>query len=93
MSTSIILLDQNFNANNVAIMVFEPSVSINDPPPPPQLGGDRRHGPKKLIKKNKNQFEKLFIDLNTSLCIYPSKGRRWQLKKVFGIPLVMQNPF
>ena len=26
MSTSIILLDQNFNANNVDIMVFEPSV-------------------------------------------------------------------
>ena len=27
MSTSIILLDQNFNANYVDIMVFEPSVS------------------------------------------------------------------
>ena len=26
MSTSIILLDQNFNANDVDIMVFEPSV-------------------------------------------------------------------
>ena len=26
MSTSIILLDQNFNANDVNILVFEPSV-------------------------------------------------------------------
>ena len=26
MSTSIIILDQNFNANSVDIMVFEPSV-------------------------------------------------------------------
>ena len=37
MSTSIILLDQNFNAN-VNIMVFEPSVVS----PPPQLGGGKR---------------------------------------------------
>ena len=35
-STSIILLDQNLNANDVDIMVFEPSVLS---PPPPQLGG------------------------------------------------------
>ena len=31
-STSIIILDQNFNANYVDIMVFEPSVLF--PPPP-----------------------------------------------------------
>ena len=35
MSTSIILLDQNFSANDVDIMVFEPSVLL----PPPQFGG------------------------------------------------------
>ena len=29
MSTSIILLDQNFNANYVDIIVFEPSVLLN----------------------------------------------------------------
>ena len=34
MSTSISLLDQNFNANDVDIMVFEPSVLS-----PPQFGG------------------------------------------------------
>ena len=37
MSTTIITLDQNFNANYVDIMVFEPSVLF--PPPPPQFGG------------------------------------------------------
>ena len=36
MSTSILLLDQNFNANNVDIMVFEPSVL---PPPLAVVGG------------------------------------------------------
>ena len=35
MSTSIIILDQNFNANDVDIMVFEPSVLF----PPAQFGG------------------------------------------------------
>ena len=34
MSTSNILLDQNFNANDVDITAFEPSLS-----PPPQFGG------------------------------------------------------
>ena len=37
MSTSIILLDQNFNANYVEIMVFEPSFLF--PPHQPQFGG------------------------------------------------------
>ena len=37
MSTSIILLNQNFNANDVDIMVFEPSVLL---PPPPQFGAE-----------------------------------------------------
>ena len=32
-STSIILLDQNFKAHDVDIMVFEPSVLLNPPPP------------------------------------------------------------
>ena len=36
MSTSISLLDQNFNANDVDIMVFEPCVFIS---PLPQFGG------------------------------------------------------
>ena len=36
MSTSIIILDQNFIANYVDIMVFEPSV-LFPPPPPPQF--------------------------------------------------------
>ena len=36
MSTSIILLDQNTNVNNVDIMVFEPSLLI---PPCRSLGG------------------------------------------------------
>ena len=31
MSTSIILLDQNFSANDVDIMVFEPSVLFPSP--------------------------------------------------------------
>ena len=35
MSTSIILLHQNFNANDVDIMVFEPSVLF----PPAAVGG------------------------------------------------------
>ena len=35
MSTSNILLGQNFNANDVDIMVFEPSVLLPQPPPPP----------------------------------------------------------
>ena len=35
MSTSIILSDQNSSANDVDIMVFEPSVLF----PPPQFGG------------------------------------------------------
>ena len=35
MSKSIILLDQNFNANSVDIMVFEPSVLF----PPAEVGG------------------------------------------------------
>ena len=35
MSTSNILLDQNFNANGVDIMEFDPSVLF----PPPQFGG------------------------------------------------------
>ena len=42
MSTSIILLDQNFNANDIDIMVFEPSVLFSLSP---GLGGDRWHGP------------------------------------------------
>ena len=37
MSTSIILLDQNFNANDVDIMAFEPSVL--SPPPAAVWGG------------------------------------------------------
>ena len=37
MSTSIILLDQSFNANDVDIMVFEPSVLF--PSAPPQFVG------------------------------------------------------
>ena len=37
MSTSIILLDQNSYANNVDVMVFEPSVLST--PTPPQFGG------------------------------------------------------
>ena len=37
MSASIILLDQNFNANYVDIMVFEPSVLF--PPPPAAVWG------------------------------------------------------
>ena len=37
MSTSIIILDQNFNANYVDIMVFEPSVLF--PPPAAVWGG------------------------------------------------------
>ena len=48
MSTSINLLDQNFNANDVDIMVFEPSVLF----PPPQLGGDRWHGPTFFMLNN-----------------------------------------
>ena len=40
MSTSIIILDQNFNANYVDIMVFEPSVLF---PSPPQFGGGIEH--------------------------------------------------
>ena len=43
MSTSIILLDQNFNANDVDLMVFEPSVL--SPPPQFGVGGNRWHGP------------------------------------------------
>ena len=39
MSTSIIILDQNFNANYVDIMVFEPSVLFTPPPPRRSLGG------------------------------------------------------
>ena len=35
MSTSIILLDQNFSANYVDIMVFEYSVLFAPPLPPP----------------------------------------------------------
>ena len=41
MSTSIILLDQNSNANDADIMVFEPSLIF----PLPQFGGNRLHGP------------------------------------------------
>ena len=37
MSTSIIILDQNFNANYVDIMVFKPSVLL--PPPRRSWGG------------------------------------------------------
>ena len=36
MSTLIILLDQNFNANYIEMIVFEPSVLFH---PPPQFGG------------------------------------------------------
>ena len=46
MSTSNILLDQNFNANDVDIMVFEPSVLFpHTPSPSRSLGGSRRYGP------------------------------------------------
>ena len=38
MSTSIILLDQNFSANDVDIMVFEPSVLF--PPSPAAVWGE-----------------------------------------------------
>ena len=52
MSTSIILLDQNFNANDIDIMVFE---SVLSPPPrPPQVGGNRCHGPT-TVEKEKNR--------------------------------------
>ena len=39
MSTSIILLDQNFNANYVDIMVFEPFCLISVLFPPAAIGG------------------------------------------------------
>ena len=39
MSTSIIILDQNFNANYVDIMVFEPSVLF----PPAAVWGKIEH--------------------------------------------------
>ena len=43
MSTSIILLDQNFTANEVHMMIFEPSVLF---PPRGRLGkGDKTHDP------------------------------------------------
>ena len=44
MSTSIILLEQNFNANDVEILVFKPCVSF---PLCGRLGGET-HGPKFL---------------------------------------------
>ena len=49
MSTSIFLLDQNFNANYVDIMVFEPSVLF---PPPAAVWRDRWHGPNENLEKN-----------------------------------------
>ena len=45
MSTSIILLDQNFNANDVEIMVFEPFVLSA------AAWGEKRHGPNFLMGK------------------------------------------
>ena len=51
MSTSIILLDQNFNANNVDIMVFEPSVLFR---PATVWGGgsfsEKSHNAEKKLK-------------------------------------------
>ena len=50
MSTSIILLDQNFNAND--IIVFEPSVLFpTTPSPAPQFGGGIDDMVQKLILK------------------------------------------
>ena len=43
MSTSIILLDQNFNASNVDIMVFKPCVLF--PRPRRSLGNKWQRGP------------------------------------------------
>ena len=45
MSTSIIILDQNFNANYVDIMVFEPSVLF----PPAAVWGGIEHMVRNLI--------------------------------------------
>ena len=45
MSTSITLLDQNSNANNVDIMVFEPCVLFT-PATAWGGGGNYTHGPK-----------------------------------------------
>ena len=46
MSTSIILLDQNFNANYVDIMVFEPSVLF---PPATVWGVGDRWGARQFV--------------------------------------------
>ena len=54
MSTSIIILDQNFNANYVDIMVFEPSVLF---PPPPQFGGGGIEHMVPIIYLNGNVFD------------------------------------
>ena len=42
MSTSIILLDQNFNTNNVDITVFDSCLSKNNT----TACGDKKHGPR-----------------------------------------------
>ena len=48
MSTSIVLLDQNFNANDVDIMVFKPCVLF---PPCGRLGGGIEH----MVRRNKKE--------------------------------------
>ena len=65
MSTSITLLDQNSNANNVDIMVFEPSLLF---PPCRSFflgggGGDRCHGPIFLLKIQSIYIEMKYIQM------------------------------
>ena len=57
MSTSTILLDKNSNANNVDIMVFEPSLLF---PPCRSIGGGGNwwHGP--LLALIKQVFQSMF---------------------------------
>ena len=61
MSTSSVLLDQNFNANDVDLMVFEPSVLF----PPPQFGGGGRWHGAKLVNMCGRNCERGLWEMKT----------------------------
>ena len=79
MSTSFIILDQNFNANYVDIMVFEPSVLF---PPRRNLGGGG-----KLNSWSLNYFsQRKIIDTRRKCFVYHEKNMRFKIDSQQTLP-------
>ena len=76
MSTLITLLDENFDANDVNIMVFEPCIVF---PPWPR---DKTHGPFDFLDSTIFKFNSFEASLNSTYCRVVIKNNTTTLLKL-----------